>query len=773
MSLEYDNAQQLDMIGSDLVWADWRRGFNRALINGLANGDPPVTDEEAESANQKVNYNNLKLTMMCHDGRQSFYNGFFQQGQYITAQTDWGPRHKRSIHAAIVEREANRPLLNSIEYFEAMRSKFALLVLHGIGPSIWRNSYEVIPEALSVGDLLCPVNTLLGFRNLPIVFIRKSFTAKELVALTNSAKRDPGWNMEFVKKCLKWVDSQMKNGLNTSVNEYYKPEKWAEERKQDGGWYMADRVPTIDVFDIYAWVESTSKNKAGWVRRIIIDSWSNSGPATSTEPQRQTRDIDKTAKENFLFNSKLRPVADSWQNILSVQYADLSAVAPFMHNSVRSLGWLNYAKCHVSNRLECRFYDSAFEQLMQYFQVDSQDDVQRAMKVELANMGFIDKTIKMIPAAERWQPNAQFFELALQKNDKDMQDSSRGWTNQMNQTNSRTEKTKAQYIAELQQMAAMVSAALNQAYMYQRFEDIELFRRLMIQNSKDPIARQFRENCLRQGVPEKLMVPEAWDIQHEKMMGQGNQTLEIMVAQEILQMSPGFGPEGQDIAKRNAIIAYTHNPQMALSLVPDKPAKVTRGGEEASRVCSALMQGIQADMLPGTNPIEYIEGGLKILAVQVKKGMASGMVAPDKLQGMQAIGQNLGQHIQQLAQDKTQAQRVKQYGDILGKLMNQIKAFAQRLQAAMKKQQQAAQKNGGGNGETAAKVAVPIILAKTKAKIEEAKAAQKLQHKNMEFHQKLKHRAMETRAGIAKTDLETAANIHRGGMKAFDEGEEP
>lgn len=773
MSMEYDNAQQLDMIGSDLVWADWRRGQNRALINSLANGDPPYTQEEAESGNVKVNFNNLKLCSLAHESRSTFGNGFFQQGQYITMRTDWAPKHKKDVFSRIVERQANIPLIESIEYFEALQNKFASLVLHGIAPSIWRNSYELIPEALSVGDLLCPTNTLRGFRNLPIIFVRKSFTAKELCDLTNSAKRDPGWNMDFVNKCLKWVDNQMKTGLASDVNEYYKPEKWNEQRKQDAGWYMPDRVPTIDVFDIYAYVEATSKNKSGWVRRIIIDSWSNSGPATSSEPARKERDIDKTAKENFLYHSKLRPVADSWQSILSVQYGDLSAVAPFMHNSVRGLGWLQYAKCHIDNRFDCRLYDSGFEQLMQYFECDSMDDVQRAMKVELANMGFIDKTIKMVPASQRWQPNAQFIEMVAQQNKNQINDSAKSWTQQMQGGNSKTEKTKFQYMAELQQMAAMVSSALNLAYMYQRFEDKEMVRRLMIPNSKDPLVRTFRENCLRQGIPEKLLnSPEAWDVQHEKMMGQGNQTLEMMVASELLQMAPGLPPEAQSVVKRNYIVALTHNPQMAMELVPDGPEKVTSATEEASRVCSGLMQSIPADMIPGTNPIEYIGAALNILGIKVQAGMQSPgkMVDAKELQGLKLIANNIAQHIQQIQPDQTQAQFVKQAGDALGKLTNEIKGFEQRLQAAMKKQQG---QNGEGNGaEIMGKVLPAIIAAKVKAKIEDKKASQKIQHKNIEFHQNLAHKEIQSKANVAAKDLETAANINRGGMKSFDEGEE-
>ena len=754
----YNDARQLDQICSDLVFADWKRGINRALISSLANGDPPDPEET-----ELTNFSSLQHTQLLHESRLTFNNGFFQQGQYITCYTDHpkAPAHKRDMWAKIVEKEANRPLIETVDYFAALRSKFALLVLHGIAPAIWRNSYEVIPDPLSVSDVLTPINTLVGFKNLPILVVRKSFTSGEFNDLVVAPKRDPGWNMPFVKRCMAWVDEQMKNGMDSRYNEFYNPEKWAEEKKQESGWYGADRAPTIDVFDIYCKVEG------GWQRRIIIDSWSNSGPTSSqpnSKPERKNRrGIDETKADDFLFTSRENVVATSWQEILSCQYADLSAVAPFMHNSVRSLGWLTYAQCHVANRLMCRIYDSGFEQLMQYFQVNSKDDVQRALKVELAHMGFIDPTIKMIPAAERWQPNSNFIELVVGMNQQNISEASRGWTQQMTPGNERTEKTKGQYMAELQQTTAMVGAALNQAYIYQKFEDREIFRRLLINPSKDPLARDFRQRCLRKGVPEYLLEDaSSWNVEHEKMMGQGNQTLEMMVATQLHQLMQG-DPHGMNITGRNLVIALTHNPQMALELYPDQQAKVTNSTQEASHNAASLLQSVPVGRLPDRNSIEYIESMLKILGGRVQLGMKSGMVDPKELQGMQAIAQDIGQEIKILSGNKDEVKKSKEYSGMLSKMMNQIKAFGQRLQAAQKKQQQAGQQQEGGAGvaEGVGKLMAPIIMAKSKAQIKEAESKQKLSHKDAEFKQKQANEAIRVKANVAATDLQTAASIRR------------
>src|ERR1019366_2242457 len=185
---DWDDARQLDQICSDLVFADFSRGLNRARIAALANGEPPHTEEEAQEMMLKTNFNSLEQPSMLHDCRMTFYNGFFQQGQYITCLSDhpWVPRHKRSEWSKVVEHEVNRPLIESVDYDQMLQSKFALLGLHGIAPAIWRNSYEVIPDPLSVSDLLCPTNPLRGFKNLPIIVIRKSFTGMEFENLVRA-----------------------------------------------------------------------------------------------------------------------------------------------------------------------------------------------------------------------------------------------------------------------------------------------------------------------------------------------------------------------------------------------------------------------------------------------------------------------------------------------------------------------------------------------------------------------------------------------------------
>jgi hypothetical protein len=780
VAYDLNNASLLDQTCSDLLLGDWPRAQRRALINAAANGNPPYTQAECdEPGGPRVNVSDLSMTRLCHEARSQYYNGFMTQGRFFGMMTDMGSKHKRGLYGSIVSKEANRPLKDSNPYFRSRLNKFAGLVLHGIGPGVWENQDKVVPRAIGVEDVLMPGNTLLGFDNLPYFVLRRSFTGMELQRATMSAKRALGWNMPLATRCLEWLDSEMVGMTSETNRDLWSPEKLEERIKENGFAYASDECPTLDCFDIYGYVEATKRQSAGWVRRIIIDGYDNP-PAGSSKFQgqrksmkdREGKDITSPGPNDFLFTSGPKPIADSWQNIVSFQFADLSAVSPFRYHSVRSLGWMMYASCHIQNRLRCGFYASVFEALMQYFKVNSADDVQRALKFELANMGFLDDTIVPVPANERWQPNANLIELGMQTSQQAIDTNSKSWTQSISQgPKGTTEKTKFQVAAEIQSMNALVSAGINQAWEDQKFEDRETVRRLMRPNSKDVMAQTFRANCMRQGVPEKILVPEAWDVQPEKMMGGGNQTLEMMIAQGLMEIRQTLDPQPQREVSRIFVQALTHQPQLVEMLVPEKP-EISDSIHDTEQCFATLMQGIPVTPKSGLNAIEVAGVTIKMMQAKVAQIMKTGGVGtPADLLGLSTAAQYAGAFIKQLEGDESEKKNAKGLADALGKVMNEVKAMAQRQQE-MAKKAQAQQQNGAGGIDPKTAVAIhgKALMDAQKLQTKKASDALKLQQTDAKFKQGLVHRHVEHLADIASKDLETAATIHRGGMKSFDEG---
>jgi len=750
---KFDDVREVEQLCFQMRQSDYPRGQNRALIDELFNGVPPYTPQEVEQNRINVNVNDLSSTRLGHEARSQLYSNFLKPGLYFRCSTDRGPAHKRSMYSSIVTRNVNRIMKRSLDYYECFRSKFALDVLHGISPSVWEDPDCWCPNAMGIEDVLIPANTLLTMRNLPFFAIYRSWTAPELMKLTRAPKLDPGWNMTMVNKCIEYIDSETMALMGTNWPEVWAPEKAQERVKGDGGFYVGDQVPTIDCWDFYFYSEDG--DDSGWRRRIILDAWSEpqaSGGAWSRNSKLGF------AKDQFLYTSRKRKFADKREQIVAFQFADLSAVAPFRYHSVRSLGFLLYSVCHLQNRLRCKFNESVFEALMNYFKVKSQDDFQRALKVEMVNKGFIDDSIQFVPAQDRWQVNAALVELGLAENTNLINKNASSYTTTQNQQQDKRDKTRFEVMAEVNSATQLVSAALIQTYTYQKFEYMETFRRFCKKRSRDPEVLEFRAMCLRDGVPPNLLVPDAWDIEPDRVLGAGNKTMEMTIAQQLLEMRNLFDPEPQRKILRDVTLAITDDPARAEDLVPDKVAQVTDSVHDAQLAAGSLLAGLPVAVKTGINHIEYVETLLADMAILVGRIQKSGgMTTPDKLMGLQNLAVHIEQHIGIIAQDEEEKQRVKKYGDQLGKLMNLVKAFAQRLQQQMQQQNGQQQMDP----KDVAKLKSQEASAKIKQQNTRESHAQRTVQRQIQFEQDMQQRKQEHEIDMLKEVQQLKLQEHK------------
>lgn len=757
--------------------ADYPRGDNRRLINELFNGFPPYTEQEAADNNIAVNVNFLEATRLGHDARSQFTNAITKPGNFFTLRTDMGPKHKRSTFGAVVTRAINSVMKKSLPYFEFNRSKFASLVLHGIGPGPWPDQNRWCPKQCGIEDVLIPGNILVGMEDLSFFALYKSISAPELLKLTRRPNVDPGWNMELVRKCLDWIDSEGVRLMGSNWPEIWAPEKLSERVKSDGGFYSADQLPKVDCFDFYFYHED--ENGSGWRRRIILDSWGLSEMATRTGQASFARKSGTIyqGKEGFLYNGGTRKFASKREEIIGFQFADLSAVSPFRYHSVRSLGFLLYALCHLQNRLRCRFTEAVLEALMMYFRVKTMDDAQRALKIELVNRGLIEEGISMVPANERYQVNSQLVQLGLLQNQQLINENSSSYVQQPNYSQGGVEKTKFQVMAETNAMTSLVSAAFSQSYIYQTFEYLEIVRRFFKPNSGDVDIQSARATILKAGIPNGLLQVDFWDCEPERVMGAGNKTLEMTIANQLMQWRDKFDPEPQRKILRDTVLAFTDDPGRADELVPEEPVKVTDSVHDAQLTAGTLLQGLPVAVKTGMNHIEYVETLLVSMAFAIQKARTRGnMATPDELVGLQNLAQHISQHIEIIAQDEAEKERAKGYADSLGKLMNEVKAFAQRLQKQMEGQAQ--QGNGGMDEKDKAKIHATMATAKAKIQNTRESHAQRTAQRQIQFevetaqrqqeHQlEMERKRAELQADVAAKRIQAQADAANSRMKAM------
>lgn len=721
--MKFDRADVVTSIVWQLRLGDWPRAQNRALIQSLFNGDPPFTPEQIQDSLGATNVNDLSAVTLSHDARKNFANAFQKPGRYFTVRLNTGPAHKRQQYSEVITDEINRVMKRSKRYFEVDRSTFANVVLYGIGPVVWMNDYCWCPTAKGVGDILIPSGTLLDMDNLPFYATYERFTAAQLKRMTSGPAVDKGWNLPAIEAAMRWADSEAQTLYSSQWPEVWSPERINERIKEDGGLYSSDAVPTIDCYDFRFF--SDEDGSQGWRRRMVVDPWGGwagaggapAGQPTADQPAQFSKIHTAVKDKGFIFDSGDRIYGEKLDQMAHFQFADLSAFAPFRYHSVRSLGFLIYALAHVNNRLWCRFLDHTFENMMQYFRINSDEDISRALKVNLADKGFIDKSLTMIPQTERWQVNQAIVEMAFAMNDEKMGRNSRSLAEE---SPGKPDHMKATvYMGEVNKANALVSAAMDQAYNYQTFRYEEICRRFCIKLSNDPGVKEFRSRCIQRGVPEKYLNSVLWDIEAERTMGGGNQMLEQQIAQQLMQFRPLFDPDAQRLILRKATMAITSDPDLTDALVPDKPNPVTDTVADAQRAASTLFLGMHVDPRPGENHQEVaktIMGELALLLARYQKVQPS----MEDIAGMQNMALFVQQQLQLLSQDKEALPLVKNLNADLQQMMKQVGMMAKAIEAKM--QDQAAQQPPG-NAEAAAEAATTAAKLQAIKVQADAKAA--------------------------------------------------
>ncbi len=726
---------------NQLAWTD-----NMARVNALADGDPPYTRQEQLDNNIEVNCNFLETTKAIADARKTWYSALIGRRIYFTVDIDHKNRHARTWSSKITK-GINKVLKNSLDYTELKQATGAQVVLHGIGPSAWNDSFSWLPEEIGLEDLLIPPGTRKHLRNLKHYFIFRKYTSTQLSELTQGARRDPGWNMKVVNAELKRLATEY---YGRPANwDFENPVKLQEWYKSNSGYMDSSAVPTVDAWDCY-W-QDEKNDRVAWYRGLILDSPEGSA----------------SAEGEFLYKSD-NPVAEKRERLLHINFGDGANKAPFMYHSIRGLGFMLYSPGQLQNRLRCQINQAIFENCVMGFRLTNADDRARLNKIDLYQRGImlVPQDVQIIPEAERRSINQELAFAGLAQNRQLMGESASQYVQDVEQGSTR-EQTATEVMAKVNSANAIVSGMLQMAYEYDEHQDREICRRFCLKNSTDPDVKKFRQDMLNEGVPEEALNFERWTVHKERALGGGNKMMAIAQADKFMAVRHQLDPDQQREVTRIYLAANSDDPNLPDRLVPPSPPALSSSRHDGQLAAGAILAGSPVQPRPGTNHIDYVEALLSAMASFLKLIMATGgMASKEQLAGLSALAGAIQMEIQQIAQDPQEKDRAAQYGEALAQMI----AVAAELAKRMQKQMQQGAPDQDGAAETRGEIASKLVLAKSKAEISEAAAAQKRQQKQMAFVQGEKRKDIETvlkgrrdltqaQIDAAAMDLTTAAGI--------------
>lgn len=710
------------------------RGENRVKINNMANGVPPLSESEAKQLGVRINVEWGEMATLFAHARRQYESALFGTQYFFRVDLPNAPEEKRQEWSMYLTQQINRPLKKNAPYDHLKRSQISQLVAHGIGPQTWSDADDPIPDLIALEDLRIATDTETSFRNLEWFAVRRNYTVAELTRKVFGKNSVAGWNKPAIQKLLKSYKDKVVGEVPYDWESA--PEKMAELIKQNSGLYASDALPVIELWDFY------HENDGKWFLLVV--------PGSAT--------VNGLESKDFLYQST-KPVAEKLEHLLHCQFGDLSTKAPFLFWSVRSLGSLLIEPCFFLNLTRCRLLQHVHEDMNVWYRVVDPTGRARATKIDLFNMAVLPEGVGVVPKTERHQVNGQLVMEVMANITQLKNEAAVTYTQQLD-TGTQKEQTATETMANVHRVNAMMEGLLNRFFRSESYAYHEIARRFCKRNSSNDDVRKFQQRCIQYGIPPAFLDVDQWDIEPETPMGNGNPTMAMAKANQLLQMRPMYDPTAQQEILHQATVVFA-GPKQAARWVPiDKRRGVTDAQQAAEYAFGTLMEGVQVQLREGLSMLEQVETLLGLMAGKIASIEQRGNMAEwSEVTGLKTVAQYIVGLLQTMGQDAAQKERVKAYSDALGKLINTVKGFEQRL---MEQQQQG---NGQMDPQAMVKVQASALNAKIKAQAKEESEAQKRRHAEIQFQAEEERRNIETMADIRREGMKAHAEVKNQAMR--------
>ena len=725
---------------------EWQRGENRVKVNNAANCVPPLDKGTAKKLGIKINVNWGELMILLAHARRQYLTNYWSQSSFFKVTIKGSPGDRQSDWSAFATEFINSKMRKSLKYWELHRSKWAAVVAHGIGPSMWRTPYNWCPDYVAIEDLRIPTDTTLDFENLGWYAVRVTYTPFELGK--NLFVDGSRWKTEAIIDILKAYKQINYDYADNHYDWETTPEKLAELIKQDGGYYSSDAMPGIPLWHFYFQDIDKHKNEQ-WYMRIVPE----------------TGYVRGTPNDQFLWEDD-EPVAPRWNQLLHCNFGDLNNKAPFLYHSIRSLGFALLEPTFYTNLTRCRMLQHLHDNFNVWLRITDPPDKARPQVQEFGNYSLIRPGVAIVGSVERHQVDPELVDQAMGQLKQLQQEASASYTQQAD-TGTKKQQTAFETSVKLQQVNAMMEGLILMSTMYEYHQYAEICRRFTLPKSPNADVQEFLQAWKREKIPMRYFNAALWDIVPTSSIGAGNPMLAAANVSQLMEQRPAFDATAQQEILHEFALITTGDPNKARRWVPLGSGRgMTDSVRDAQAIFGTLMQGVPVPFREGLSPVEQAQTLLPLLAgVVARIEQRDNVSTPAEISGISEVAQYIQGLSAQMEGDEANKAIVKQINDGLAKLMNQARAMAQRMQEQQQKQQGA-----GIDPKAVAQARSTMLITAAKIKSKQLADAQKMDQRQRQFVQQERREDSRTYHTLQRKGLEAAADIAGKTLKTFTNG---
>jgi hypothetical protein len=647
-------AQDARNLYMDMVRDDEGSAANRAMTQGMKDGDPPFDQAKLNASGQgaRSNANFLAGHVLISNACNGFIDIVTSVPKLVTIQTEFGEAQERTRNNDIIAAEATRTLRKWGSFMPNFIRITDLFVTHGVGIAFFPTTNNFRFDVAGFGDFLIPRQTPASEEKITYAIARKDTMVTDLYAAIENPEMatKAGWNVPAVRDAIHKATTKSSQG---EAGEY---ERFQQQIKNND--LQTNRnFPHVPVLHIYV--------------REFDGSYSYF-------------QCEKDGSGEFLFAHPSK-----YKNVEEAFIFFCYGVGNGTYHSIRGLGNLIFALVQLQNRLMCQFSDGAMLGSAMMIQPESAKAMEEFALQYYGPYAVISPGVEI---KERQVPNLtqssipmlQEVKAQLDRNASQFRAPEGGGAYQ-NQTNVEQ---------QLDAVSQGDSGAVDLFYASWDRAIRESVRRLITGPKTDPLVKEFHARLEKQGITKEVLDSVDHDSTYAyRALGAGNPAARSVGFSRLLQLLPNL----DEIGRKNLIyqfvadiVGYQNADQFASLPDQDRLGDAAKLAEiENKLMMMGIPMEVRSDEMHGTHALIHAPAFIEILE-KIEVGEMDPM---ENIDGLMASLDHLSQHTEQLAQDPTQRvlfgqlrETVNNLGQVVGNMQRKIRSERRKMEAQQQQQ---------------------------------------------------------------------------------------
>lgn len=623
---------------------DSERAQVDAYVKAMLDGNPPFDHGKLVLAGRAsdTNVNFREGEAMLGDALTPFYDLFAESRTYFEIEVDEEDPQKRAAWSRTVTNEFDALLKEWDEFDWNIQQILHDMVAFGKGFAFWPNRTTWRFRGIRQSRVKVPNQSPSSLDQMHTIVLLQDFPVHELYApiRKTGGRKGSGWNKEAVLDAIHRVSP--KSATDLSPVDY----ELLQQQLRNHDLHISTQSSMIKGAHVLI------KEYNDKITHLIIERNGSNGKA---DPTRHPN-ADAT-KSRFLFRKVGR--YDSFRQALCPFFYD---IGDGTYHSIKGLAIKLQAFLDIKNRLNCAVVDNArltMSVLLKPTTANAHED---------ASLTFIGPMTVLPPNMEvqQWGLAGRLEEgLAVEQALTRKLESNLGQYRKAEQPKSGNPDTATKVTYDAAKEASLGKGAVNRFYVQLDGLGDQTYPRAANPNLVDDNggpntkALEFQKRCLKAGVPKvKLMKPRF--VRATRNIGNGSIFLRQQTILQTMQLVSQFNEAGRQNWLDSAIGVLAGTENIALwNPRQQLPDRLVDEAAWATLENAALAEGAPVMWTPTQNNVVHFSVHLKA-AVDGLNSVAQGGDPMKVLAFVNATGQHMAIHLQEMARDPTQVRAFKQ-----------------------------------------------------------------------------------------------------------------